>query len=230
MTLKLAELTDYNSNNWDKYYSSSGGIEYPHEQLVIYVNYIKRKLAYSHKPKALEIGFGSLADMRFLYQMGYNVYGLEVSQNAVDKALAYSQKLKIDMTINHWDPPIMQFDDAFFDFFCSSNSIHFNLDQDLILNEIHRILNDNGRLYTTYLAPGHKFINRSVPIGTNLIQFTDDHYVPEMRKMVMCYFESKEMLLDLYNKYFSDVRVTRLEYNILDAPNAYWIVTASKFK
>ncbi|AGF78975.1 methylase involved in ubiquinone/menaquinone biosynthesis [Desulfocapsa sulfexigens DSM 10523] len=227
MSINLSELSDFNTKNWDEYYKNNVGVEYPHEQLIIYVNYLKHEIGSSGEPKALETGFGSIADMRFLHRMNYEVYGLEVSQTAVEKGLLGCEKYKIKLNLQHWTPPVLPFENDFFDLFCSSNSIHFNLDQDLILSEIKRVLKIGGHLYTTYLAPGHKFIDKSKYIGDDLIQFTDDHYVLKMRKMVMRYYDQSSKLEKLYSKYFKEVRVTRLEYNILDAPNAYWIVTAT---
>jgi len=228
MSINLNNFSDFNTKNWNEYYKNFTGVEYPHEQLIIYVNYLKRRVDYSDKPKVLEIGFGSIADMRFLDRMKYEVYGLEVSQTAVEKGLLACDKFKVKLNLQHWTPPGLPYKNSFFDLFCSSNSIHFNLDQDAILFEMQRVLKEGGHLYTTYLAPGHKFIDRSRYIGDDLIQFTDDHYVLKMRKMVMRYYDQSSKLEKLYSKYFKEVRVTRLEYNILDAPNAYWVVTAKK--
>ncbi len=113
----------------------------------------------------------------------------------------------------------------FHEFLLISISIHFNLNQREVLAEVQRVLKDFGYFYITYLAPGHKFIERSTSVGENLIEFNDDHYVPKMRKMVMKFYDDSTKIKTMYQEFFDDVRVTKLEYNILDAPNAYWIVT-----
>lgn len=225
--ISLGTEMDFNTKKWNELYEVHNGVQYPHEQLVIYVSYLKQK-AISESLKALEVGFGNIPDLVMLYHKGYEVYGLEVSENAVRKGKAMAESMNIPMQLQVWQPYELPFENKTFDLFCSSNSFHFNLDQSKALAEVSRVLNHQGKLYITYLAPGHKFIDSANFIGENLIRFTNNHPVPKMRQMVMRFYEHAETLEKLYEPYFSDISVSRLEYNILDNPNAYWIVTASQ--
>lgn len=229
-TLSIPDEMSATTQKWNELYEVHNGVQYPHEQLVIYVSYLKQKAIKDDTLKALEVGFGAIPDLVMLHHKGYEVYGLEVSQNAVSKGQAMAASLNIPMHLQHWEPYALPFAEETFDLFCSSNSFHFNLDQDKALEEVARVLNQQGKLYITYLAPGHKFIDDSNYVGEDLIRFTDNHPVPKMRQMIMRFYDQAATLQALYERYFDEVRVTKLEYNILDNPNAYWIVTASKKK
>ncbi len=226
--LAIQSEMQMNANKWNELYQSHNGVQFPHEQLVIYVSYLKQKaMTPNSKLKALEVGFGSIADLVMLYHKGYEIHGLEVSENAVLKGVAAANSMNIPINLQRWTPYEMPFKDRSFDLFCSSNSFHFNLEHDIALAEVNRVLNEQGKLYITYLAPGHKFMDHADFVGENLIRFRDTHPVPKMRQMVLCFYDNPDTLKTLYEKYFNDVRVTKLEYNIMDNPNVNWIVTAS---
>ncbi len=75
-------------------------MEYPYEQLVIYVSYLEKvwKNVEDNPKRALEIGFGSsIADMKFLTKRRFSVHGLEVSENAVKNSLKKSEKESINL-------------------------------------------------------------------------------------------------------------------------------------
>jgi len=91
-----------NSEIWDQLYKSYEkgkpiGISYPTEALVIFVSNLRKgkdvvkyfldvgeehSVRTGFSGKALEIGFGSTANLKMLKEKGFDVYGVEVSNES----------------------------------------------------------------------------------------------------------------------------------------------------
>ena len=98
---------------WDNVYkifekNKDLGIRYPVEALVIYVSTLRKsKKNYftdqgkefstnnNFNGKALEIGFGSIANLVMLHEKGFKCYGAEVSKEAVKRGRISLKKKKI---------------------------------------------------------------------------------------------------------------------------------------
>lgn len=221
----LNEVVSRNTKKWNNIYRTHGGLEYPHELLVIFVSRLNQKA--DRALRALEFGFGSIADMHMLFEKGYETWGLDVSENAVLKAQQKSDLLGIPLHLSAWTPGALPFNDKYFDLFCSSNALHFNLNQNQILSEVNRVLKKSGKIYATYLAPGHRFLNFVDMVDEDKIRFSSTHPVSGMQGLIMCYFNHPDKLVNLYEGHFRDVSVTRFEYKILGYQDAYWVVTAA---
>ena len=92
--------------------------------------------------KILDIGCADGSFAKFLKQQGYDAYGTDISEKAINKAAKFGIKAKwcdIEQGIN--------FSDNFFDIVIASEIIEHLYDTDYFLQELKRVTKDNGYLF-----------------------------------------------------------------------------------
>ncbi len=102
-----------------------------------------------------EIGFGSGATLLFAAQQGFRVAGIDVSDRALEAALANFARegLACDLRRSSFSP--LPFDDASFDLVFDRSSLSYASPAEAIdaVREVHRVLRPNGKfLFNPYSA------------------------------------------------------------------------------
>ena len=105
--------------------------------------------------KILDCGAGgNFPPLAIFHQHGYETHGIEISEDQIDRATAFSQKHAIDLNIVRGDMRKLEFADEFFSHVFSQNSI-FHLtkaDTATAMSEMKRVLRRNGYLYVNFLS------------------------------------------------------------------------------
>jgi SAM-dependent methyltransferase len=115
-------------DKWDQSYARGENfIFFPKEEVVKFLNRFVRKkeginffkdiLELSRQPKALDLGCGVGRQTVLLQEFGFNSFGVDISQVALDKAKETSKALGYEMEKNfiHLKKIQLPFDDDFFD-------------------------------------------------------------------------------------------------------------------
>jgi len=108
-----------------------------------YKNTVKNLGSVSGKIFDIGCGYGDLLLELKRQNKNIDLYGIDISKNAVD----YCKKLGINADIGNVDS--MPYPDKTFDLVVMSLVIEHVIDQEKALNEVYRILKDNGRLLLT---------------------------------------------------------------------------------
>jgi len=137
---------------------------YPVEFIVraLLGNYPRHKAdrsAYAGK-NALDLGFGDGRNMPLLYNLGMNVYGVEISQAICDLTRARMARLAIDVTTRVGRNHAIPFPDAFFDYGLACHACYYV--------DPNTRFTDNSREIARVLKPGGTFIF-SAPIMSSYI-------------------------------------------------------------
>ena len=148
-------------NTWEKIYQEKDWGKYPPEELVRFMmrNY-KGKQA-----KVLDLGCGTGAATWFLSREGFNAYGIDGSETAIQKAKQRFQQENLKGEFVVGDFIKLNYPDNFFDCIIDISSLQHNSLEDLklILEEVHRVLKPEGKIFSM-MANQNSIINQDVNI------------------------------------------------------------------
>ena len=226
MNNDVQKWQSYNSGAWDRVYLHHDGTKYPHECLVRYINFLKQ-WEYLSPLNALDIGFGSPANLKMCAEHGYNIYGLEVSQEAIEKASKKFKKWRMPFTGLLFNPPTIPFEDNMFALVYSQQAIYHNIELEKVVAEIMRVLLPGGAFFLNFHKPNHwrhKFSERITP---DLVRCAPGYPTEGLRGMVLRYFDSKDKLASLFTG-FKHLRVDDYDDGLLGVQHSLWVVTGCK--
>lgn len=137
------------SNFWNNVFKNKKWGEYPSEHLVRFVaqNYYRCKN--KKKIRILEVGCGAGANIRYLCEQGFDVYGLDYSRVAIKQAQEMLKKNKINHSASLTCSNIsnIPFENNFFDLIIDIECLYSLTpeNKDLAIKEIYRTLKNKGR-------------------------------------------------------------------------------------
>ncbi|MFC1509922.1 class I SAM-dependent methyltransferase [Candidatus Omnitrophota bacterium] len=194
--------------------------KYPNEILVRWVSINSPK----DGDKALDIGFGSGANLKFLEEKEYKPYGIEVSPTAIKTANKISGNFKLSL----FTPPKINFPNNYFSFVVSLQCLYYNIDIEKVLEETYRIMKDGAYLYISFYGKNHWWIKEcSKKVGPTHIEWSKNHPVPSQWGLRLRFFDTKQRYLKLFHE-FSNVEVNKYTYDIFGRHHEYVYVVAQK--
>lgn len=118
-------------------------------------NFLKYCNQYEGEKRILDCGAGGAnPPLSLFYEFGYETYGIEVSQDQIDKAKSFCSRNNIDLNINYGDMKKIPFENEYFNFIYSYNtSVHMRKEDFLIaMSEFCRVLRPSGLCYVNFLS------------------------------------------------------------------------------
>lgn len=252
--IKKKNLQKFTSNIWNEYYISQQkgnwvGNEYPTEPLIRYISNLrkhpKNKVAYfndagkelnikkNFKGNALEIGFGTLANLLFLKKKGFKCKGLEVSSNSVERAERYIKENNIKNIKTYlWNKDkIIPFKENSFDLIVGLQCVYYNLDFDMFLKEIKRVLKPGGRFFFSFFSNNHDYIKYTdvVDNNKNLVKWNNKHPNKRIRGSVLFQPKNKKHLKKIF-KDFKKIQIFTYEFDQLPLFQSWWYINGLNFK
>lgn len=110
---------------------------------------------------ALDAGCGKGEMLYFLSKKGFDVYGIDYSQDAIALAKKTLKEKKVNAWVGKSDVRKTSFDDNFFDVVVSTDLVEHLDDDDAVvdfLNEMHRVLKPGGVFYM-HTAPNKLYVD-----------------------------------------------------------------------
>lgn len=105
---------------------------------------------FPHKGRVLDLGCGNGTVALQMAKKGYEVYGIDVSKEAIDWALEIALKEGNEVAFSVGSVvDLSRYEDGFFDVVIDSNCLHCILgdDREKVLSEVSRVLKRNGLFY-----------------------------------------------------------------------------------
>lgn len=134
---------------WERIFQTQEWGKYPEIPIVRFVarNYYKDKNR--SKIKILDLGCGPGAHSWYLAKEGFDVYGIDGSQIAIEKLKDRLKKEKLNGSFIVGDAIKLPYEDKFFDCIIDSAAIQHNKSKNInkILEEVFRTLKDGGKFF-----------------------------------------------------------------------------------
>lgn len=200
---------------WEKFYKSKledNWTKVPYDDVVrLFKNSAVKEYNKTHteKQKLLELGFGSGINLLHGAIQGYDVYGIDISEDAINYAKNLFQKNNMHASFYNASTDNMPFEDNFFDVIMESGLL-VCLDKNQYLNtisEIQRILKKDGLCYVSCYGESDMRILNACP------KINDDFMVKYNYKNSELYI-NKYSVNDVLNIFKKDFELVDLEKNI----------------
>jgi SAM-dependent methyltransferase len=240
------------SNIWNNYYKSQQngdwvGNNYPTEPLIRFISNLRKdpknkkkyfmdegkeiKIRSNFSGKALEIGFGTLANLLFLKKKGFSCTGLEVSKDSVLRAKKFIMKNKINKikTMLWKNSPTLPFKNSSFTIIVGLQCVYYNLDIKKFIKEVKRVLRPGGIFFFSFFSNKHEYIKYSDVVNRklNLIKWSNEHPNYRIRGSVLFQAQTKNRLKILF-KAFKKVKIFTYEFDQLPMFQSWWYINGKK--
>jgi ubiquinone/menaquinone biosynthesis C-methylase UbiE len=142
---------------WEQIHSQRDWGKYPNEELIRFIarSFFKIPKIDRKKIKVLELGCGQGANLWFLGREGFDVYGIDISQSAIEKAKQTLKDWNIEsVKLDVQDIVDIHYPDNFFDVIidCSAVCNVSFTDHKKIYKSVHRILKKDGIFWTLHYS------------------------------------------------------------------------------
>ena len=143
------------NSGWDKLFAEKEWGKYPPEELI---RFIKRSFADQNTKdiKVLEVGCGTGANIWFLSREGFQVFGIDGSEVAIEQAKKRMKEEGLNADLAVGDILNLPYADNFFDCVLDIECIYANSykDSELIMQEIKRVLVPDGLFFSKTFMSG----------------------------------------------------------------------------
>jgi len=166
------------AQNYEVGYSSGYDHEFPNENIVR----LERGYFKTGQGNVLDYGFGFGANLIYLAEKGYQVYGIDVApssinltQKKLDKKKHLEKKINLQI-FNEENSKSLPFQDSFFDFIlCNQTLYHLgSLEKiNFLLDEFYRVLKPGGKIIATVLGPKNTLCKEGTRIQENVFEYID---------------------------------------------------------
>ncbi|MBZ9687341.1 class I SAM-dependent methyltransferase [Clostridium estertheticum] len=154
-------------------------------------NFLKYCNTNSSEKIILDCGAGgSNPPLSLFHEFGYKTYGIELSEQQLQKADVFCAHHNTDLNIIQGDMKEIPFDNEFFSFLFSYNtSVHMKKkDFSLALSEFYRVLKHEGLCYVNFLSEECDSYGKGMQVGEGeFIQIEDN------QEVLYCHYKDNEI-------------------------------------
>lgn len=216
---------------WEQKYSSGLQVKYPYDSVVSFVFRNRPRSLDIADTRVLEVGCGTGNNIWFLAREGFETYGLEGSETAVNTAKEFLSLENLQADIRVGDFTSLPFDDSFFDLIIDRGSITccgFSAGAKTIA-EIRRCLKPGGKFFFNPYSDLHSsFASGRLGDDGVIIDIT----AGTMTDVGQLCFYGKRQVLAMLTDGWEVEKVEHMEQSDLSRPeytcHAEWRITARK--
>lgn len=180
--------------------------------------------------KILDLGFGDGRNMPLLHDLGFEVYGVEISDKICSLTKDRMENLGVEVQLKTGSNSRIPFADEIFDFVLACHSCYYVDPEETFtdnLREIARVLRLGGRLIFSLAKTDSYIMNSAVPVGNGLYQITHDPYGVRNGSLFRA-FASRREILDELGTSFTDFAFGLCENDFYGIYEKVWIGTCLK--
>lgn len=180
--------------------------------------------------RILDLGYGDGRNMPLLHNLGFEIYGVEISEEINRLADSRLHKLGIGASLKIGRNASLPFDDNFFPYVLACHSCYYveaGMTFDDNLKEIHRVLAPHGTficslpMHDTYILEGAE------RLAGGHFRITNDPYGVRNGTIFRA-FESKNEIIETLGKYFGDFSIGFCDDDFYGIHQKVWIVVCKK--
>ena len=187
------------------------------------------KTRYSGK-KILDLGFGDGRNMTLLRDLGFQIHGVEVTDEICEQIKAQMLERGIQIESKKGRNSGIPYSDSYFDFILACNSCYY-VDEGCSYNdnlrEINRVLKPGGKFIHS-LPMGTTFImNEAVDTGNGHMRITRDPYGVRVGSILKKYDNASEIERDL-SPFFNNISIGSCKDDFWGSLVHLWFVVCEK--
>lgn len=212
-------------DEWENVFKAQEWGKYPPECLIRFVagNFYSND---RHLVKILEIGCGTGTNLWYMAREGFEVYGIEGSKTAVERAKKRIEGEGLHANIIHGDIVSLPFQEEYFDAVIDGDCLYCNSAEDtnIILSEVKRVLKKDG-LFFSRTPTDRMYVGKSFDtVGNTEYKNISDG---PLKGKGLARLMSLDRVESMYGKYFIILSVdkdeqTRDNGNIMVSK---WVIT-----
>lgn len=220
---------------WEKEYINNKLVtksDKPQKDFLNFLKFLRKQKIKVTNFKILDLGCGVGKNSNYLSSLENSVFGLDISETAINEAKQRAKQLNLNTTYKVWDiGKNYPFEKDYFDLVIdviSSNSLNEE-ERKIYINEVARVLKTNGYFFVRALCKdGDKN-------AKNLIKLfpgnEKNSYIMKDLGLTEKVFEEKE-IIDFYSKFFKILKLTKksayTKYNNQSYKRNYWLLYLQK--
>ena len=221
---------------YGKYYCSKPSTNlYPTEFVVRYFlgsypNLQNKNQSYPGQT-ILDIGCGDGRNIPFLSALGFNVHGLDISQEIIDKCHHNLTYNKAAAFLNVGSNSKAPYSSSFFDYILGCHSLYYVQQGDSFkanLKEMHRLLKPSSCLLFSVPMASSYLLRSSIDAGNNHAVITSDPLNIRNGEIIKYYNNIEEIEQDLQTAFFSEIQVASCCNNWWGIEEHCWLVSCRK--
>ncbi len=179
--------------------------------------------------KVLDVGCGSGYNAVSFAKMGWQVSGVEITEDIVAHARKTVRSFGYDPDIKVGENENLPFAKNEFDFLLSLNVIHYVQSEEAAhktISEYARVLKPGGRIFLSTNHPDNWLLEGAKKIADNLVRVSLQGDYRDGETLFL--FRSQDELKDKFATYFEDIQVGKNRFDFFARTLLHWIITAVK--
>ncbi|MCG9127496.1 methyltransferase domain-containing protein [Candidatus Poribacteria bacterium] len=155
--------TDFGDKIYDEWYLTHGRFNFESPEFVRqHIPFYEQSLGLSNKDFILDAGCGIGSYTREFNRKGYNIIGIDLSENFLSEARDITKSEELDIEYILGDYNEMSFEDEFSVIFFEGSFFYKSRDGLVsLLSRIYKALKPNGKLY--FVHPNQEIIKKNYP-------------------------------------------------------------------
>jgi SAM-dependent methyltransferase len=180
--------------------------------------------------RILDLGFGDGRNMPLLNDLGFEIYGVEISDEICRLTKSRMERLGVETRLERGSNSQIPFGDEAFDFVLACHACYYVSPGESFtdnLKEIARVLRVGGRFIFSLAKTDSYVLNEAVPLGNGHYQITHDPYGLRNGGVFRA-FGSKQEIVEELQPFFSDFALGLCENDYYGTYEKVWIGTGLK--
>jgi ubiquinone/menaquinone biosynthesis C-methylase UbiE len=178
----------------------------------------------------LDLGFGDGRNFILLNQLGFKIYGVEISQTIIELAKQKFAPYGFPLDLRLGRNANIPFHDKTFDYALGCHAIYYvdahqHFDDNLA--EIARVIKPQGFLIASLPKTTGSIVKGAKPLGNGHVEITNDH-LGLRNGSVFRVFESKQEIEDTFSPYFEKFVIGGCDDDYFGIQQNVWILVCSR--
>lgn len=177
--------------------------------------------------KILDLGFGDGRNMPLLANLGFDVHGVEISEEICELARERMAKLGVEAELRVGTNSAVPYPDGFFDFLLACHACYYVEPGETFadnLRELARVLRPGGRFIFSLPQRSSYILEDAAPLGGGHYRITKDPYGVRADSVFRA-FESREEVARELDPSFEDIRLGACDNDWYGIEERVWIGT-----
>jgi len=180
--------------------------------------------------KILDLGYGDGRNMPLLFNLGFDVYGVEISDEINELASKRLLKLGVPATVRTGRNASIPFEEGLFQYVLACHSCYY-VDEgttfETTLDETCRVLDKEGTFICSVPMHDTYILQDAEPLPNGYWRITNDPY--NYRKgVVFRAFKTEEEIRATFEKQFKDITIGFCDDNFFGVHQKVWIIVCKK--